>query len=212
MCAGKNRARPGSCRHDHLFLYTYHERARRATNATRPRAAELCLFLGSAAHAVLTAAVVPTSCATKRKAMAATPSSNAELLGSEQRLPSSFMSFSCDTNEPLRSGNARRRARSRGGQPYLDLAEFRGEGAGEGDGAEEHDDATDGGAAGRPAAPLLHRALNSVVAHLIRLVIQFRARAVCSAAYLDVLAKNNCSCHLNLSLRINEGISTNRSP
>uniref|UniRef100_A0A0A9GBT9 Uncharacterized protein n=1 Tax=Arundo donax TaxID=35708 RepID=A0A0A9GBT9_ARUDO len=40
----------------------------------------------------------------------------------------------------------------------LDLVEFGGEGAREGGGAEEHDDAADGGAAGQAPAPLLHRA------------------------------------------------------
>jgi hypothetical protein len=78
-------------------------------------------------------------------------SSYAKLLGSEQRLPSSGPCSSyTDTNEPLRSGNAgsslNRETRSAEQEraPYLDLAEFRGEGVGEGDDAEEHDDATNG--------------------------------------------------------------------
>jgi hypothetical protein len=56
-----------------------------------------------------------------------------------------------DTNEPLRSGNAgsspnrEMRSTEQERAPYLDLAEFRGEGVGEGDDAEEHDDATNSG-------------------------------------------------------------------
>jgi hypothetical protein len=40
--------------------------------------------------------------------------------------------------------------------PDLDFAEFSGEGAGEGDGAEERDDAADGSAAGQDPSPVLH--------------------------------------------------------
>lgn len=65
-----------------------------ATDAARRLVVDDLLRL-DAAHMVVAAAVVPTSCATERNAMAATPNSKAELLGREQRLPSSFMSFSC---------------------------------------------------------------------------------------------------------------------
>ena len=67
---------------------------------------------------MVTAALVPTSCATRRNAMAATPSSKAELLGSEQRLPSSFTSLACahrQTSAGVRSGASRRTA-GRGGR------------------------------------------------------------------------------------------------
>lgn len=96
--------------------------------------------------AVVMVALVPTTCTTRRNAMAATPSSKAELLGSEQRAEAAVKLHVLD----------------------LDFAEFGGDGAGEGGGAEERDDAADGGAAGHTPAPLLHRAARSPRAGSLR--------------------------------------------